>query len=250
MFHVELRRHLEHACRFNMSEQALLTTILMPWAAGKPVDLGERTWRPDETTITVLEGPEIPIGGLTMSRGWPTAIREGRDVTETVVASVRQSLAAKASAAARASGDGNADGLATPEATPGVGFAPGAEAGAVPGGVALPGAVPSGANAGANHVLADAFGLELLRNLGDGPLALNAAWRLAGERHPELQGSGSLELAMNAVSSLLSSGLARLEQAQTGQALDLDGEELEGCVRRMDGWLAESGPEALRIARV
>lgn len=236
MFHVELRRNLEHVCRFNMSEQTLLSSILVPWASGRPIELGERSWRPDETTVTVLEGPEIPIGGLTMSRGWPTALRQGTDVTETVVASVRQSLAARARAA-KGDGLGGVDGVLGA----GVGVGGTAVAGEPVGG--------SGRGGAGDQVLADAFGLELLCNLRDDALTLHAAWRLAGERHPELAASDSLALAMNAVLALLRSGLAMLVEGETGEALELGGEDLEAKVRAMDGWLADVGAGALEIRR-
>lgn len=256
MFHVELRRNLEHVCRFNMSEQTLLSSILVPWASGRPIELGERSWRPDETTVTVLEGPEIPIGGLTMSRGWPTALRQGMDVTETVVASVRQSLAARARAA-KGDGLGGVDGVlgagvggsdTAVAGEPGGGG--GAAVGAGLGGGGSSGPVGGSGRGGASdQVLADAFGLELLRNLRDDALTLHAAWRLAGERHPELAASDSLALAMNAVLALLRSGLAMLVEGETGEALELGGEDLEAKVRAMDGWLADVGAGALEIRR-
>ena len=100
MFHLELRQSPHKVNRFNL-DQAGLWALLEPWVHEQVVELGERRWSPHEATITVLEGPEIPLGRLTMGRGWRAAERESRDVTQHVLAQAR---AATTSAAAGAAG--------------------------------------------------------------------------------------------------------------------------------------------------
>ncbi|MHB1468349.1 MAG: hypothetical protein ACYCX7_04245, partial [Solirubrobacteraceae bacterium] len=117
-------------------------------------------------------------------------------------------------------------------------------------GASHPGASPVG---GADEsLLADAFGLELLKTIGNGSISLNAAWRLAGERHPALEAGSTLALAMNAVASLLAARLVVIgSEAQPDRIdiLDAPLEQILERAREMDGWLADGGPGALRIAR-
>ncbi len=42
--------------------------------------------------MTVIEGPEIPVTSLSLGRGWPTAVREGEDVTARVIAEAREAV--------------------------------------------------------------------------------------------------------------------------------------------------------------
>ncbi len=92
MFHIELRQPPHRMHRFNLSEQELRETVLTPWVRGERIEVGERGWSADAGAILVLEGPEIPIGQLTMNRGWSVAQREGRDVTERVLAGAREEV--------------------------------------------------------------------------------------------------------------------------------------------------------------
>jgi hypothetical protein len=82
MFHAQLRRfpHVTHA--FNLSEEQLRAGILVAWRAGRPVELGDRRWVPDQTRLRILEGPELAPNELAMGRGWASAQRRATDVTE------------------------------------------------------------------------------------------------------------------------------------------------------------------------
>ena len=84
MFHIELRQFPHNFCRFNLSEAAL-ASLLAPWAEGLPIELGERKWNPHQAKITILEGPELELQELSMGRGWRTAERRSRDVTDSVL---------------------------------------------------------------------------------------------------------------------------------------------------------------------
>ncbi len=81
VYHVELRHFPRNVCRFNLSAEELRTTVLEPWVADRPFELGELKWDPRQARLLVLEGPRIPPDQLSMGRGWRTAQRDGRDVT-------------------------------------------------------------------------------------------------------------------------------------------------------------------------
>lgn len=172
MFHVELRQFPHNFCRFNMSEGELRRTILDGWTRGEWIEMGERKWSPHQATLTVLDGPELPVEDLSMGRGWRNAQRKGRDVTEQLLASTR----AATSLTANASG---------PPAT-----APPASSLETSGAAGAPSGVrPS----------PDALARELLALLGDDPVSLMRAWQLALERHPDRTPSECLARAEDLV---------------------------------------------------
>jgi hypothetical protein len=154
VYHVELRQFPHNFCRFNLSEQELHETILDAWARGEWVEQGERKWSPHQATLTVLDGPEIPIEQLSMGRGWANARRHGADVTERMIAAARDAVARPASSASALSTD-TAD----------------------------------------RKLTVDSLAVELLALLGDDPVPLMRAWRLALERHPDRTPSECLALA-------------------------------------------------------
>jgi 2-iminobutanoate/2-iminopropanoate deaminase len=81
VYHVELRHFPRNVCRFNLSAKELQATVLDPWVADRPFDLGELRWDPRQARLTILQGSQIPPDQLSMGRGWRTALRAGRDVT-------------------------------------------------------------------------------------------------------------------------------------------------------------------------
>jgi hypothetical protein len=109
IYHLELRHFPHSACRFNLSEQEL-RAVLEPWAAERIVEFGERKWSPHQAKLTIIEGPQLEIEQLSMGRGWRTAQREGRDVTERLLSQAEEALAdASAQAAPQGpSSDGGA----------------------------------------------------------------------------------------------------------------------------------------------
>lgn len=86
MFHVELRRFPHNTHAFNLSEAQLRGTIIAPWRRNQTIELGEQKWVPEQTTLTILEGPELTTGDMAMGRGWSAARRTGRDVTREILA--------------------------------------------------------------------------------------------------------------------------------------------------------------------
>src|ERR1700722_14287761 len=184
VYHVELRQFPHNMCRFNLSAQELRAVVLEPWSQERWIEFGERKWSPHQATLTVLEGPRIPFGQLTMGRGWRTAEREGHEVTEELLAAVGRELAR------------------TPDAA-----APAIVAGATGVGGEAPRADLSAA---ADSVAADPLGLELLSRIGSEREPLRRAWDLASERHPGSPPSATLALAERAVESLLRGELVGL----------------------------------------
>jgi len=89
MYHLELRKFPKRVHRYNMSGQEI-GAVLLPWVQDQVIELGEQQWKPYESEITVLEGPELPSGEISPGRGWRRAEKEGRDVTEQVLAEARE----------------------------------------------------------------------------------------------------------------------------------------------------------------
>jgi hypothetical protein len=104
VYHVELRQFPHNMCRFNLSEEELVDTIVGAWAEDKWIEFGERKWNPHQARLKVLEGPQLAVEELAMGRGWRNAQRHSEDVTERVLeqARARQDAAAAAAASAGA----------------------------------------------------------------------------------------------------------------------------------------------------
>ncbi|HVX33553.1 MAG TPA: hypothetical protein VHA80_10480 [Solirubrobacterales bacterium] len=85
-FHVEVATGRLHARSFNLTEEELGRTVLDPWLSGRPILLGDRRWTRDgETSLRVLEGPELSVQDLAFSQGWANAQRASTDVTARVL---------------------------------------------------------------------------------------------------------------------------------------------------------------------
>ena len=102
VYHVELRQFPHNMCRFNLSEEELVDTIVGAWAEEEWIEFGERKWNPHQARLTVLEGPQLAVEELAMGRGWRNAQRHSEDVTERVLEQARQDAQAAATAATEA----------------------------------------------------------------------------------------------------------------------------------------------------
>lgn len=252
MFHIELRETPHRLHRFNLTD-AELVRLLQSWVRGEQLELGERVWSPKVAEILVLEGREIPVGRLTMGRGWSVAQREGTDVTERVLGDARETLAAAAAASAETAVATQRGGA--PHATGAIGAGAGgqgsiADSGAHSGTLAEAATLASRIAPDDAEVLADALGLELLRNLGETPMSLVLAWRTAAQRHQGLPLGVALDLAQRAVASLASSRLVAVSKAGEAADRSLQGTELEVALTQIDSWTAESGAAALWLRRL
>jgi hypothetical protein len=163
--HVELRQFPHNVCRFNISQEEL-RLLVVPWAHGEWVEMGERKWSPHQAKLTVLEGPRLELEQLRMGRGWRAAQRQSKDVTEHVLEAARG--AGNGPAPARTAGGSSAVGVQ------GLGAAGGA---------------------GGESMLAG----ELGSLLGADPSALLAAWRLLAVADPGRRPSECLAAAERAI---------------------------------------------------
>lgn len=184
-YHLEIRDFPRNVNRFNMSGTEI-GAVLLAWAQERVFELADQKWNPQTAEMTVLEGPEIPVSGLSMGRGWPTALREGQDVTARVLAEAREAIVDGSVARAeqeleRAAAEADDSGPASPD--PGE-QAPGAEAVIAP---------VSGADAPGSDELA--LGVELAALLGPDAPRLLAAWREVSARASGLSPSETLALA-------------------------------------------------------
>jgi hypothetical protein len=263
LYHVELRQFPHNMCRFNLSAQELRSVVLEPWAQDRWVEFGERKWSPHQAKLTVLEGPRIPFGQLTMGRGWRTAEREGREVTAELLAVLERELA---SGPGPTHAPGGASGAAA-----GAAHGPdGAAADAHGSGGSMAAAPrPDGSQLGEGAGdPADSLGLELLSRIGTEAAPLQLAWELAGERHPGSPASATLALAERALESLLRARLIVLLRA-AGEEPDGGGEqpardprpaeadlrplvedELARAIGEIASWHGAGAPGAVWIRRV
>jgi hypothetical protein len=185
MFHLELRDFPHNMCRFNLSDEEL-RPIVEIWSRGQVFEYGEQRWNPQNATLKVLEGPKLPLGQLTMGRGWTIAERQGTDVTDRLIAAARAAMFA-------AGGGAGGEGAAAPGGIPG------------PGGGALPQGVPAGAT---GAPLGDSFalGMQMAALLGPDAMRLLDAWRAAAASSPGLAPSETLAKAEGAVRSADAAG--------------------------------------------
>src|SRR6266511_4999699 len=84
-FHVEVRQALRRAWAFNLDERKLRRSVIDPWRSGAVVELGDREWDPQQSTLKILEGPELRPSDLAFGRGWQNAERSAKEVTESVI---------------------------------------------------------------------------------------------------------------------------------------------------------------------
>jgi hypothetical protein len=164
MYHVELRQFPHNFCHFNLSETELRDAVIDAWVRGEWIEFGERKWNPQQAKLTVFEGPRIPLERLSMGRGWHIAEREGRDVTEQLLAAARSTSVSGAGSAATGE-------PALSQARTTLGHDP----------------------------VSSSLATELLDLLGEDPIPLMRAWQLALEGHPGRTPSECLALAEDLV---------------------------------------------------
>ena len=80
-FHIEVRTPLRHARSFNLTAEELRRTVTDPWLNNRPIELGDRHWKPEEAELKILEGPELSNPELSFGQGWANAERGGEFVT-------------------------------------------------------------------------------------------------------------------------------------------------------------------------
>lgn len=182
VYHVELRQFPHNFCHFNLTAQALRETVLDAWARGEWVEIGERRWNPQQATLTVIEGPELPVQQLSMGRGWRNAVRQGTDVTATLLADARARLGFAESGPAEVPEPARGPSPGTARSAWAAVTGPARKASDRP---ALAGQAGTG-----DHLVR-----QLLSLLGENPGPLLRAWQLAMEQHPDRTPSQCLAAA-------------------------------------------------------
>jgi hypothetical protein len=236
MYHVELRQFPHNFCRFNLSERELRQTILNAWAHGEWIELGERKWSPHQASLTVLEGPQLPVEQLSMGRGWRNAGRQGRDVTEQLLATVRRAV--------------STSGGVRP--TEGVGASSTVTSGRQsPTGRPADQATTQGLDSAFDvRLAADSLSLEVLAKLGTQPQSIATVWLRARERYDECPASDCLMLAEHAIRSLAAAGLVVVLTANESGKHEpcVSEEQLQHVLMAVDSWV-NGGDSAVLFGR-
>lgn len=81
-FHIEVAAGINHARSFNLSTEEVMRTVVAPWIDKQPILLGDQKWRPEESELRILEGPELSNPELSFGNGWANAERRGEFVTK------------------------------------------------------------------------------------------------------------------------------------------------------------------------
>src|ERR1700761_5291090 len=95
MYHLELRQFPHVSRVFNLTGDDLERQFVRPWVAGVIIEHDDRRWAPERSRLKILEGPELRHDELGMGRGWATASKQGRDVTEAMIAAARRGAEAR-----------------------------------------------------------------------------------------------------------------------------------------------------------
>jgi hypothetical protein len=236
MYHVELRQFPHNFCRFNLTEAELREAILDAWARGDWIELGERKWSPHQANLTVLEGPRIPVAQLSMGRGWRNAGRQGRDVTEQLLA-----MAQAATQPADAE---------DPRPNHAPDYARAAEAPLASHPESRQDLTTATASASDLRLMADSLGLEVLAMLTETPVPLATVWRATSERYPERPLSDCLKLAEYATRSILDTRLAVvLLPGDGGEAEPCSSaEQIQRVLQAIDSWSGATDSALIRKA--
>ncbi len=93
-FHVEVSSGLQRARAFNLDAEKVRSSVLEPWLAQRPFELGDLKWDPEESELRVLEGPQLSNPELSFGQGWANAERASEDVTTRVLGAVQEARGA------------------------------------------------------------------------------------------------------------------------------------------------------------
>ncbi len=101
-YHVEVRQFPNVARVFNLTRAQLDARIVVPWRAGRPVEMDDRKFSPDRAKLKIVEGPALRTDEIAIGRGWANAERAGQDATKRILAGTSTGRAGSVS------GDANA----------------------------------------------------------------------------------------------------------------------------------------------
>lgn len=86
MFHVEISAGFHRARVFNLNEKDLGSKVVEPWLDDRRVEMGDREWEPRNSSLKILEGPQLETADLSFGQGWANAERASENVTRDVLA--------------------------------------------------------------------------------------------------------------------------------------------------------------------
>jgi hypothetical protein len=92
-FHVEISSPVKRARVLNLDRDGLRREVLGPWVAGMPFGFGEDEWAPDESRLTILEGPALE--STAGEEAWAAALRVATDVTREMLEAAEASAPAQ-----------------------------------------------------------------------------------------------------------------------------------------------------------
>ena len=85
-FHVEISVPMRHARVFNLNREDLLAKVVGPWLEDRPIEMGDREWEPRESSLKILEGPEMEAPTSPSARAGRTPSAAPEDVTRELLA--------------------------------------------------------------------------------------------------------------------------------------------------------------------
>jgi hypothetical protein len=80
VFHVELSAGFHRARVFNLNREDVMAKVVEPWLDDRRIEMGDREWVPRESSLVILEGPEMRTTDLSFGQGWSNAERASKSV--------------------------------------------------------------------------------------------------------------------------------------------------------------------------
>jgi hypothetical protein len=86
-FHVEISAGFHRARVFNLNQVDVTAKVVQPWLEERPIEMGDREWAPRDSSLLILEGPEMKNQDLSFGQGWANAERASENVTKALLTS-------------------------------------------------------------------------------------------------------------------------------------------------------------------
>jgi hypothetical protein len=85
MFHVEISVGVHRARVFNLDRDDVVAKVVRPWLDQRTISMGDRKWEPRNSSLKILEGPQMQNADLSFGQGWANAERKSENVTQTLL---------------------------------------------------------------------------------------------------------------------------------------------------------------------
>lgn len=86
-FHAEISAGFHRARVFNLNQGDVMAKIVQPWLEERPIEMGDREWNPRDSSLKILEGPEMQNHELSFGQGWANAERSSENITKDLLTS-------------------------------------------------------------------------------------------------------------------------------------------------------------------